>query len=221
MFLRVYGNKQLGVLDIIRLSFIWKKQKDWRQASLEIGMGKDIWLISDTHFGHESILNFRDGGPEGPLIRGSLFNTVEEMDEHMIDQWNKTVKPGDKVYHLGDLFFGDKERFLKNFKRLKGTKRLIVGNHDDIKWIAQKELFQKIMMWRMFPEFGLLLTHVPIHDTVIFEGRFRNFPDSPLNVHGHIHQNPSPSDKHKCVCVEQIDYTPIHIEDVRDGRKNR
>ena len=38
---------------------------------------------------------------------------------------------------------------------------------------------------------------------------------------GHIHQNPSPTPMHKCVCVEQIDYTPIHIEDVRDGRKVR
>lgn len=179
---------------------------------------RDIWVISDTHFGHENILKFTD--KDGNLVRGGLFDNVDQMDDYMITQWNRYVKPGDLVYHLGDVFFGDKERFLKNFKKLHGRKRLIVGNHDDIKWIAQKELFQKIMMWRMFPEHGLLLTHVPVHDTIIFEGRFKNF-DKPLNVHGHIHQNPSPTDKHKCVCVEQIDYTPIHIEDIRDGRKVR
>ena len=182
---------------------------------------RDIWLISDTHFGHENILKFRDGGQDGPLIRGDLFSSVEEMDEYMIQQWNRYVKPGDIVYHLGDVFFGDKETFLKNFKRLNGAKRLVVGNHDDIKWIAQKELFQKIMMWRMFPEHGMLLTHTPQHETTMYEGRFRNFPGTPLNVHGHIHQNPSPTPMHKCVCVEQIDFTPIHIEDVRDGRKLR
>lgn len=178
---------------------------------------RDIWVISDTHFGHENILKFRD--ENGELIRGSLFDSVEQMDDYMITQWNRYVKPGDLVYHLGDVFFGDKERFLKNFKKLHGSKRLVVGNHDDIKWIAKHELFQKIMMWRMFPEFGMLLTHVPVHDSTMYEGRFKG--KEPLNVHGHIHQNPSPTEKHKCVCVEQIDYTPIHIEDIRDGRKSR
>jgi calcineurin-like phosphoesterase family protein len=176
---------------------------------------RDIWLISDTHFGHSNILGFRD--KDANLIRGNLFSSVEEMDEYMITQWNRYVKPGDIVYHLGDLFFGDKETFLSNFKRLNGKKRLIVGNHDDIKWIAQRELFEKIMMWRMFPEFGLLLTHTPQHESTMYEGRFKNFPEPPLNVHGHIHQNPSPTPMHRCVCVEHIDYTPIHIEDVRYG----
>jgi calcineurin-like phosphoesterase family protein len=153
------------------------------------------------------------------LIRGNLFSSVEEMDEHMIQQWNKTVKPGDIVYHLGDVFMGPKEKFLENFARLHGAKRLVVGNHDDIKFMVQHKLFQKIMMWRMWPEFGMLLTHTPQHETTMYEGRFSNFPGTPLNVHGHIHQNPSPTPMHKCVCVEHIDYTPIHIEDVRDGRK--
>jgi calcineurin-like phosphoesterase family protein len=176
---------------------------------------RDIWLISDTHFGHSNILKFTDS--DGELIRGKLFETVEEMDQTMIDNWNKTVKPGDIVYHLGDLFMGDKDKFLKNFKWLHGQKRLIVGNHDDIKWIAKHELFQKIMMWRMFPEHGLLLTHTPAHESTLFEGRFKG--KEAINVHGHIHQNPAPTEKHRCVCVEQINYTPIHIEDVRDGLK--
>ena len=117
--------------------------------------------------------------------------------------------------------FGPKEDFLKKFKRLNGAKRLVVGNHDDIKFMAKHELFQKIMMWRMFPEFGMLLTHTPQHESTMYEGRFRNFPGTPLNVHGHIHQNPSPTPMHQCVCVEQIDYTPIHIEDVRDKVRTR
>ena len=178
---------------------------------------RDIWLISDTHFGHENILKFRHGGDDGPLIRGSRFSSVEEMDETMVENWNKTVKPGDKIYHLGDVFFGDKERFIKLWKRLNGQKRLILGNHDDAKFFAKHELVAQIHMWRMFPEHGLLLTHTPQHESTLFEGRFRNFPGNALNVHGHIHQNPAPSPLHRVVCVEHIDYTPIHIEEVRDG----
>lgn len=173
---------------------------------------KDIWLISDTHFGHANILTFRHGGPDGPLIRGSRFSTVEEMDDAMIENWNKVVKPGDKVYHLGDVMFGDRESFVKKFKYLHGQKRLVVGNHDDIKFFARSELFSKISLWRMFPEFGLVLTHIPLHNTIMYEGRFKN--KTAINVHGHLHQNPSPSNQHFNVSVEQIDFTPIHIEEV-------
>jgi calcineurin-like phosphoesterase family protein len=177
-------------------------------------MSKDIWLISDTHFFHANILKFKDS--EGELIRGSRFSSVEEMNQCMLDNWNSVVKPGDKVYHLGDVFMGDKDTFVKYWSKLNGKKNLIVGNHDDIKWMAQKELFSKIYMWRMFTEFGLLLTHVPIHESGLRRGSPTD-ETAPmlLNIHGHIHQNPSPTEHHRCVCVEHIDYTPINIEELR------
>jgi len=175
---------------------------------------KNIWLISDTHFFHSNILKFTDDN--GELIRGKLFDTVEQMNECMLDNWNSVVKPGDIVYHLGDVMMGNKEEFKKYWKQLNGSKRLIVGNHDDIKWMAQNELFTKILMWRMFTEFGLLLSHVPIHESGLRRGSPTD-ETAPmlLNIHGHIHQNPSPTEHHRCVCVEQINYTPINIEEVR------
>jgi calcineurin-like phosphoesterase family protein len=183
---------------------------------------RDIWLISDTHFGHSNILKFRHGqGEDAPLIRGLLWDDIEQHDETLIEQWNRYVKPGDKVYHLGDVFMGPKDEFIQKWKRLNGQKRLILGNHDDAKFFAKHELVSKIDVWRMFPEFGMLLTHVPVHESTLYEGRFRNYNGPVINVHGHIHQNPPPSPQHVCVSVEQIDYTPIHIEDVRDGRKVR
>lgn len=173
---------------------------------------RDIWVISDTHFQHANILQFVDF-PTGKQIRGEVFSSVEEMDEVMIDNWNKTVKPGDKVYHLGDVFFGNRDTFVQKWKRLNGQKRLILGNHDDAKFFAKHELVAKIDVWRMFPEFGLLLTHIPVHESTLSETRFGR--GKMINVHGHIHQNPSPSPLHRCVCVEQINYTPINIEELR------
>lgn len=182
---------------------------------------RDIWLISDTHFQHANILKFKDG-TTGELIRGRLFSSVDEMDECMMENWNKVVKPGDIVYHLGDVLMGDKDAFLPKWQKLNGTKRLIVGNHDDIKYIAKTNMFSKIQMWRMFPEFGLLFSHVPLHESSLyrFPSKDDHFvEDAPipklLNIHGHIHQNPSPSKDHRCVCVEQINYTPINIEELR------
>ena len=151
-------------------------------------MSKDIWLVSDTHFFHSNILKFTDDN--GEFIRGKLFDTVEQMNECMLENWNSVVKPGDKVYHLGDVMMGSKEEFLKFWPKLHGSKRLIVGNHDDIKWMAQQELFAKIQMWRMFTEFGLLLSHVPIHESGLRRGPPTD-EAAPmlLNIHGHIHQN--------------------------------
>lgn len=166
----------------------------------------NIWVISDTHFGHSNILGFKDF--EGKPVRD--FSSVEEMNEVMVEQWNSVVKPGDKVYHLGDVFFGSKEDFKSLWPRLNGSKRLVVGNHDDIKFLSSGGFFKKVMMWRVFPEFGLLLTHTPQHQSAL-TGRRTEL----LNVHGHIHQNPSPKGPYKCVCVEQVDYTPVNIEELR------
>jgi calcineurin-like phosphoesterase family protein len=178
-------------------------------------MAKDIWLISDTHFQHDNILKFADSNT-GELVRGHRFSSVEEMNETMVENWNKTVKPGDLVYHLGDVFMGPKEDFLKLWKGLNGSKRLILGNHDDAKFFVKYELVTKVVMWRMFTEFGLLLSHVPIHESGLRRGSpMDETAPMLLNIHGHIHQNPSPTEHHRCVCVEHIDYTPINIEELR------
>lgn len=182
-------------------------------------MARDIWVISDTHFRHKNILTFRDS-TTGKLVRGDDFKDVDEMDEHMIERWNSVVKQGDIVYHLGDVVMGDQEWFKKNWPRLHGSKRLIVGNHDDIKFFASGGFFQKVSMWRMFPEFGLMLSHVPLHESGLLRlvdknGKYPEDAETLLNIHGHIHQNPSPDGPYRNVSVEAINYTPVNIEELR------
>jgi len=126
------------------------------------------------------------------------------------------VKPGDKVYHLGDVVMGQggREGFPALIARLQGQKRLVVGNHDDIKWLSQGGWFKKVMMWRVMPEFNILLTHVPIHEASIHE---RIVSVGGVNVHGHIHEKASPKGPYRCVCVEQTNYTPVNIEEIVDA----
>lgn len=181
-------------------------------------MTKNIWVISDTHFNHANILNFED--KVGKKVRDQ-FSSVEEMNEIMIQNWNSVVKPGDKVYHLGDVVFGyDKEDWLaKNMNRMKGSKRLIFGNHDEPTHFVGKGHFQKTSLWRVFKDFNILLTHVPVDVSVVYEGRGGS-KEPMLNVHGHIHQNSSPTKFHHCVCVEHINYTPVNIEDLAKIARN-
>lgn len=161
---------------------------------------RNIFIVSDTHFGHSNILKFT--GNDGNLIR-PRFSSVEEMDEHMVDRWNSTVRDGDIVYHLGDVYF---EKGHQVLKRLRGRKRLILGNHDNGKASYLQCSFEKILMWRMFPEFNCVLTHVPIHESGMFKVQY--------NLHGHIHQNKSPTPRHINCSVEVQDYTPKSIEEL-------
>jgi calcineurin-like phosphoesterase family protein len=177
---------------------------------------RDIWIISDTHFCHENILNFTNSAT-GKLIRGARFVDVEEMNEHMIERWNSVVKQGDIVYHLGDVVMGGgHEWFKKNWPRLHGSKRLVVGNHDDIKFLSSGSFFQKVVESRDFRDMGLLLTHRPQHLSQLWNYK----KDCPMvNVHGHIHENPSPDGPYINVSVEAIDYTPVHIDTIAQQSK--
>lgn len=163
---------------------------------------RGIWFISDTHFQHKNIIRFN----------GEDFNSVEERDEMLVDNWNSVVKEGDYVYHLGDVMFGSKETFKTLWPRLKGSKRLVVGNHDDIKYMASGGFFKKITMWRQWDDKDLLFTHVPVHPSALNE-RMAN-PDRAINVHGHTHRHGSPDGPYRSVCVEMIGYKPIHLEDL-------
>ena len=170
-----------------------------------------IFIISDTHFGHDNILRFRDSATN-ELIRN--FSDVHDMNEHIVDRWNKTVNDDDIVYHLGDVYFGKGHEVLP---RLKGRKRLILGNHDNGKCQQLQKYFQKITLWRMFPEYNCLLTHVPAHPSAFEYKKMRN-------IHGHIHQNTTmmvnedgnqiPDPRYINVSVEKTDYMPRLITDL-------
>jgi calcineurin-like phosphoesterase family protein len=125
------------------------------------------------------------------------------MDEFMVTRWNSVVEDQDIVYHLGDCYFADGH---KHLPRLKGRKRLILGNHDNAKDQNLHRHFQKISMWRMFPEYDCLLSHVPVHESSLFKVRW--------NLHGHIHQQASPTPRHINCSVEVQDYIPKLITDL-------
>lgn len=169
----------------------------------------NIWVISDTHFGHRNIIEYCN----------RPFKTTYLMNEAIRHNWNSVVKPEDKVYHLGDVYMGwnEQEDILHFLNSLNGKKRLILGNHDNGKDQILQKAFQKIDVWRMFPEFGLLLTHVPVHESALYRGPTGNEkePKKLLNIHGHIHENQSPTPDHRNVCVEHLNYRPINIEKLR------
>jgi calcineurin-like phosphoesterase family protein len=161
-------------------------------------VSQNIFLISDTHFSQESFLTFKepDGSPARP------FASVEEADETMVERWNAVVKPGDKVYHLGDVAF--KPRHLEIMLRLNGAKRLIMGNHDTLDTKHYLKYFKTLYSVR--PLEGIIMSHIPIHRDCL--GRFGS------NVHGHLHHKVIHDPRYLNVCVEKTDYAPIEFSEV-------
>lgn len=178
-------------------------------------MTRNIWVSSDTHLFHDNSLKFTRS--DGSLMRPG-FDNVQQMNEFILEMHNSVVKHGDIFYHLGDVVMGRPEGFNAFFNKFHGSKRLIVGNHDDIKWLAPLGIFQKVQMWRKFPEYGMIFSHVPLHESSL--GKMPGDPPF-LNVHGHIHHNRSPKGPYVNLCVEQTNYTPIHIDAIHALHKEQ
>ena len=86
-------------------------------------MAQKIFVTADLHHDHNNIMRFC------PTTRGH-FTDVGQMNEWILQEWNKTVSPKDLTYILGDVSFGKSQEAAKWVNRLNGTKILIEGNHD-------------------------------------------------------------------------------------------
>jgi calcineurin-like phosphoesterase family protein len=135
------------------------------------------------------------------------------MDETLIENWNKAVKPNDIIFHLGDVFFCGAQRMKEIADRLNGRKILIRGNHD-IGYSNTK--FRKLGFephnYYVFEE--LFLSHYP-QQVEPLRSLYNN-TDIEVNVHGHLHEQVKGLDKdlHFCVSVENTNYTPIHADEI-------
>lgn len=165
----------------------------------------NTFFISDSHFGQVNILTFTNS--DGSRLRP--FLTVEEMNETMVERWNNTVRPHDKVYHLGDIAMSHKH--LPILGRLNGEKVLIKGNHDTGKISQYMPYFKDIRGSHQFD--AKLLSHIPVHPSALYRWS--------VNIHGHLHSNNVLLDNGELdrryfnVSVEQINYTPISYDELQ------
>ena len=171
-----------------------------------------VFLVSDTHFGHAGVCRFTH--PDDDTVKLRPWTDPDEMDEEMIRRWNDSVRPNDKVYHLGDVVINRKA--LKTLHRLNGDKVLIRGNHDIFPDVEYRKYFRELRAYHVMN--GMILSHIPIHPESL--GRFG------VNIHGHLHASrvkmepegkygsPVIDTRYHCVCVEQTDFAPILFEDV-------
>jgi len=137
-----------------------------------------IYVTSDIHFLHKSILNFC------PVSRP--FADVDEMNEAIVTNWNKTIQPDDLTYILGDITFGRISLTIDLLQRLNGRKILIKGNHDHdaLRKEAFRNCFESIHDYLELKYNGNLICmfHYPIHS-------WNKKHYNSIMLHGHLHGN--------------------------------
>lgn len=157
------------------------------------------FVVADTHWGHQSVCTFST--KHGNRLRP--WDTAEEMDEMMIQLWNQTVRPKDKVIHLGDVAMG--KEHVSTMSRLNGKKILIKGNHDVFDLATYTPYFYDIAGALSIDRF--ILTHIPVSDHQKY--RYKG------NIHGHLHSETLDDPWYQCVSVEQTNFKPVLFEEVK------
>lgn len=93
--------------------------------TLKIEDPSKLFLTSDSHFGHFNIAK----------LCNRPYNSRKEMDEGLIENWNKVVPEDGIVIHCGDFMLPHKvgyKEYSKYINKLNGTIYLTRGNHDKI-----------------------------------------------------------------------------------------
>lgn len=140
------------------------------------------YFISDTHFWHAALNTKMDQ-------RG--FESVEQMNDYMVEKWNQKVRKNDEVVILGDFCWGDAKQTQEILSRLNGKLYLIVGNHD--RFLKDKNFDASRFIWvKEYAELSdnkrkVVLSHYPM---TCYNGQYRRDKDGnpkTFMLHGHIH----------------------------------
>jgi len=154
-------------------------------------------IISDSHFNHGNII----------LYENRPFSCKEEMNNYMIEKWNSIVAERDKVFHLGDFSFGNKEFTKELISKLNGDIALILGNHDRSKtdsWWTEVGI-KNVYRYPIIMDEFFILSHEPIYLN-------KNMPY--MNIHGHIHSNNLDNPQYINMGVENYDYEPQNLDKI-------
>jgi len=137
-------------------------------------MAENKWFFcSDLHFDHENIIKYCN----------RPWDTVQEMNVGLVENWNETVRPQDVVIFAGDFTLKHKpEQVLPFIYALNGTIIWVRGNHD---WwykglknkISMRDIYTKALPLPNGGKQHIQVCHYPL----------RSWMYGAWHLHGHTH----------------------------------
>ena len=187
----------------IRKSLIESVQTANKNISQKVTLNpNNTFFIADFHFDHKNIIQYCN----------RPFQTVEEMNEVMLRNYNETVEDDSTVYFLGDMAFGRDSRTPKHWlSQLRGHITYIKGSHDHgLRPTNLENCYERLELDT--EQSKVLLMHKP-YDRQDWKGWI---------IHGHTHSTHMISTKYRSVCagVEAINYKPVSLQQIHEAIQN-
>jgi calcineurin-like phosphoesterase family protein len=181
---------------------------------------QQLYFTSDTHYMHQNICRgtTRWSNADG-FTRD--FDTLDQMNDRIVNGINSAVGQDDILFHLGDWSFGGFEMIWKFRHRINCQNiHLILGNHDhhierDREGI--RGLFSSVNQYLELEvkgkdwEQNYVLMHYPIIS-------WNKMNDGVIHLHGHVHLSADRrigKGKTMDVGVDGNGLNPLHTSDIK------
>ena len=149
-----------------------------------------VYITSDTHYGHKNIVrgvtNWRTKDGEVPVDSTRDFQTIDQMNERLIDGINHHVGQDDTLIMLGDVSFGGFDNIGIFLERLVCHNiHLILGNHDHHIENNRDHVQGRFLSVQHYLEVKIndrdfVLCHYPLQS-------WHGMGKGVIHLHGHVH----------------------------------
>ena len=140
-----------------------------------------VFMTSDLHFCHDREFLYKPRG----------FDTIWEMNETIVNNWNNVVNMGDQIFVLGDLMLNDNDTGMKLIKQLKGDIHVVRGNHDtDTRMQLYNDCYNIVEItegqFLKYGKYHFYLNHFPTYTSNLEKDS--SLKHHLINLFGHTHQ---------------------------------
>lgn len=149
-----------------------------------------VWITSDTHYGHKNIVrgvtNWRTQDDQVPIDSTRDFQTIEQMNQRLVDGINSYVGQDDTLIMLGDVSFGGFDNIGIFLDRLVCHNiHLILGNHDTHIENNRNNIQDRFLSVQHYLEVNIegqdfVLCHYPLQS-------WHCLNKGVIHLHGHVH----------------------------------
>jgi calcineurin-like phosphoesterase family protein len=193
--------------------------------------GQQLFFTSDTHYSHSNICSATTNWSVNDGY-ARKFDSLEDMNQRLVDNINFLVQEDDILIHLGDWSFGGFDK-IEEFRSKINCKNihLVLGNHDD--HISRNKenvqrLFSSVQHYLKLDirrpvnkatveKFSFVCMHFPIIS-------WDNMNQKVMHLFGHVHLPPHlrvMEGRAMDVGVDGNDLEPISLDEVVKILKDR
>ena len=198
---------------------------------LVLEKGQQLFFTSDTHYSHSNICSATTNWSVNDGY-ARKFDSLEDMNQRLVDNINNKVGENDILIHLGDWSFGGFDK-IEEFRSQINCKNihLTFGNHDhhiERNKEGIQKLFSSVQQYlrlevrrpltkSMVEKFTFICMHYPI-------ASWHDMNQGVIHLHGHVHLSEHlriAEGKAMDVGVDGNKLEPISLDEIVEIMKDR